>query len=361
VPNRRTAWRRFIGIGIVLATTSYGVVATQPDRRALNHQSAEVETAASQVLESPSQGSRAPNPESPVPRVDAVELMRVARTLSSPEMQGRRTGTEGGRRARQFIQSAFSTIGLEPFGTSGYEQPFSFVRSSVKGFLLPGRPWQTRYPEAANLVGRVPGTDRQAKSLVVSAHYDHLGVINGVVYPGADDNASGIAAMLAVARYAHAHPLRHAVVFAAFDAEELDLEGSRAFVQHPPVPLSAIALNINFDMVSRNDRNEIVAAGTYHYPWLLPMLEGVRRGSAVKILFGHDRPTRNAGPPEDWTMQSDHGSFHKAGIPFVYFGVEDYADYHQPTDTADKIDPVFFANAVEMLVDAVLTLDRRLP
>jgi Zn-dependent M28 family amino/carboxypeptidase len=227
--------------------------------------------------------------------------------------------------------------------------------------LLPGRPWKTSYQDAANVIGRVPGTAARAKTLVVSAHYDHLGVVGGTMYPGADDNASGVAAMLAAARWVHAHPLRHPVIFAAFDGEEEGLQGSAAFVRRPPVPLTAIAMDVNFDMVSRNDRNEIVAAGGYHYPWLTPILEEVRRRSAVKILFGHDRPMSRAGMVEDWTLQSDHGSFHKAGVPFVYFGVEDHPDYHQPTDTADKIDPVFYLNVVNMLVDVVVTLDKELP
>jgi hypothetical protein len=337
--------RRFIGVAVVLAATTYGAVATRIEQRALRQQSAAISVAAAT--------SR---------RIDAASLMRDVRALAAPEMEGRRTGSEGNRRARRLIVSAFREIGLEPLGgASGYEQPFSFVHSSVKGFLLPGRPWKTAYPDAANVIGRVAGADPRAKALVVSAHYDHLGVADGVPYPGADDNASGVAALLAIARVVHAHPLRHPVVLAAFDGEELGLEGAKAFLQHPPLPLSAMALNVNFDMVSRNDRNEIFAAGTYHYPWLTPILEEVRRQSAVKLLFGHDRPMRTSGMVEDWTLQSDHGAFHEMGVPFVYFGVEDHPDYHQPTDTADKIDPAFFTRVAEMLMDAVLAIDRTLP
>jgi Zn-dependent M28 family amino/carboxypeptidase len=177
------------------------------------------------------------------------------------------------------------------------------------------------------------------------------------MYPGADDNASGVAALLAIARYVKAHPLTHPVLFAAFDGEELGLSGSKAFTERPTRPLRDIALNVNLDMVSRNDRNEIYAAGTYHYPWLKPLVEDVQRRAAVKILFGHDRPGTG---DDDWTLQSDHGSFHRAGVPFVYFGVEDHPDYHQPTDTPDKINPVFFRTVVNMLLEAVLTFDREI-
>jgi Zn-dependent M28 family amino/carboxypeptidase len=152
--------------------------------------------------------------------------------------------------------------------------------------------------------------------------------------------------------------LRHTAVFAALDAEELGLQGARAFLDRPIVPASRIAIDVNLDMVSRSDRNQIYAAGTYHSPWLVPILEDVRRRAAVTLLFGHDRP--GSGTLDDWTMQSDHGVFHQAGVPFVYFGVEDHPDYHKPTDTADKIDPAFYRNVVEMLLDAVLALDVKL-
>jgi Zn-dependent M28 family amino/carboxypeptidase len=79
------------------------------------------------------------------------------------------------------------------------------------------------------------------------------------------------------------------------------------------------------------------------------------------LLFGHDKPAALAGGVDDWTTQSDHGAFHAAGIPFVYFGVEDHADYHRPTDTPEKIDATFLRHAAETILDAVITLDRSLP
>lgn len=296
-----------------------------------------------------------------VHRVDVRRLMADVTTLSSARFEGRRTGTAGGRAARQFIRDAFATIGLEKVEPDGYDEPFSFTHRSLRGLVLPGRAWKTDYPDAANLVGRVRGTSARAGTLVISAHYDHLGVQDGRVYPGADDNASGVAAMLEVARYVERHPLRHQALFVAFDAEELGLQGARAFIRMPPVPLSSVALDINLDMVSRNDRDEIFAAGTYQHPSFRPILEDVQRRSAVRILFGHDRPIRTAGLVDDWTMESDQGVFNEAGVPFVYFGVEDHADYHQPTDTADRIDPAFFGPVADMILDAVLTFDRDLP
>jgi hypothetical protein len=331
--------RRTLALGVIAAAAIYASVATRVERSAI-------------AAQRPAVAAAAPS------RIDRDQLMRDVRTLAAPAFEGRRTGSTGSLAARRFIRDAFGSIGLSPAGTH-FLQPFEFVYSSVTGLVLPGRTWQTTFGDAANVVGIQAGSRSDARTIVVSAHYDHVGIRDGVLYPGADDNASGVAALLAIARYVRAHPLSHRVVFAAFDAEELGLEGAKAFLRAPPVPLSSIALNVNLDMVSRNDRNEIFAAGTYHTPSLKPIVEEVQRRAAVKVLFGHDRPMTRAGMVDDWTLQSDHGVFHKAGIPFLYFGVEDHPDYHKPTDTADKIDPTFFGNVVEMLIDVVVTADQR--
>ena len=193
---------------------------------------------------------------------------------------------------------------------------------------------------------------------VVSAHYDHLGIRDGQIYPGADDDASGVAVILELAAFCQKTPFRHTILFAAFDAEERGLQGAKAFLVKPPVPKDRIALNVNLDMVSRSDKREIFVAGTYHYPDLKAPLEEVAKRAPITVLFGHDKPVAIAGGVEDWTNQSDHGPFHAAKIPFVYFGVEDHADYHKPTDTADKINRGFFVDVAETILDAVLALDR---
>ena len=320
---------RWLSSLVLVLTLSVGAVTTLPSRNGVAAQSARVETAGEN-------------------RVSASELMRVVTELASPRYEGRRSGTPGGRAARAFVRTAFAEIGLDPAGTSGFEQPFRLARSPQAS------------DEAANLIGAVKGTTAGSRTLVITAHYDHLGVRNGVVYPGADDNASGIAALLAVARHVKAHPLRHPVLIVALDAEELGQQGAKAFLARPPRPIRELALNINLDMVSRNDRNEIFAAGTHHSPWLMPILDEVQRRARVKVSYGHDRPATGRGARDDWTMLSDHGAFHQAGIPFVYFGVEDHADYHAPSDTAEKVNPAFFRNVVERVLDAVITLEREI-
>src|SRR5690606_17653456 len=158
----------------------------------------------------------------------------------------------------------------------------------------------------------------------------------GEIYHGADDNASGSAALLELARHFAASPPRNSVVVAALDAEEMGLRGARAFVANPPIPLDSILLNVNMDMVGRNAAGELYVAGTYHCPFLGGLVDAVAGRSGVTLLRGHDEPTLPAG--DDWTLASDHGAFHAEDIPFLYFGVEDHPDYHRPTDTFENID-----------------------
>ena len=279
-------------------------------------------------------------------RVDSERLMSAVTTLADPKFEGRAAGSPGGVAARAWILERYKAIGLHPVSGS-YVFPFKFSRKSMTA--LDG--------EGANVVGMCLGKDPKLPYFVVSAHYDHLGIRDGVVYPGADDNASGVAIILEVAAYCQKNPFRRSIVFAAFDAEEGGLNGSRVFVATPPVPKQRIALNVNLDMVSRSDKREIFIAGTYHTPALKAPLEAVARRAPITVLFGHDRPKAIAGGVDDWTNQSDHGPFHAATIPFVYFGVEDHADYHKPTDTADKISRGFFVDVAETILDAILQLD----
>jgi Zn-dependent M28 family amino/carboxypeptidase len=182
-----------------------------------------------------------------------------------------------------------------------------------------------------------------------------VGVRNGEVFNGADDNASGTAALLAIADYFVKNRPQHSIMFVAFDAEEVGLQGARAFVANPPVAKEAIALNINMDMISRNDAGELYVAGTYSYPQLLPFVERAIPNAEVKLIAGHDRP--GVGSGYDWTSQSDQGAFHAARIPFLYFGVEDHADYHRATDDFERIQLGFYTRAVRTITSVARLID----
>ena len=277
--------------------------------------------------------------------IDAEQLLADVRTLSSDEMEGRGAGTPGGARARAYVAERFKQVGLKPFGAS-YLQPFKFT---------PRR--ETAEREGANVVGYVGGSSRPERFLVVTAHYDHLGVRGGQIYNGADDNASGVAGLLAVARHFARRPPRHSIIFVAFDNEEGGGGGAKKFVAEPPVPLKSVVLNVNLDMVGRSDKGELYAVGARHYPFLKSYVERVAAQARVRLLQGHDDPALGSG---DWTFQSDHGAFHRAGVPFVYFGVEDHADYHRPTDDFERITRDFFTRAAETVLAAVELFDAEL-
>jgi Zn-dependent M28 family amino/carboxypeptidase len=271
-------------------------------------------------------------------RVDPARLMADVEALSAPAMEGRRTGTPGNQRARAFILERFRALGLKPVGAS-YEQPFSSGDAA-----------------AANLVGMVRGTARPDEYLLVTAHYDHLGVRNGALHPGADDNASGVAVLLQAAAHVARHPLAHSVVFIAFDSEEQGLRGAKHFVANPLVDLKRIRLMLNLDMVSRNDAATIYASGTSYHPELKELVTRAAEGRKLTVRFGHDRPSKEKGG-EDWTNQSDQGPFHAAGVRTLYYGVEDHADYHKPTDTADRIPRPFFAEVAELVLQTLTLAD----
>jgi len=283
--------------------------------------------------------------------LDSARLIEDIRTLAADSMEGRRTDTPGSARARAFLLRRFEEVGLQPIGER-FEQEFRFDAPDGRSF------------RGVNLVGRVLGAEHPERYIVVTAHYDGLGRRDGEIYNAADDNASGTAALLAIAERLRAEPPRHTVIIAALDAEEgsvlggRGLQGARAWVGSPPVPLDRVLLNVNMDMISRNDRDEMYAAGTYHTPDLLPWVERVAGRAPLTLRTGHDRP--DLPPGDDWTMASDHGAFHEAGIPFLYFGVEDHPDYHRPTDTFENIQPGFYVRAVRTVLDFVRVADESL-
>lgn len=279
--------------------------------------------------------------------LNPASLIADVEALTTPAMAGRGTGSPGGKLARAHVAKRFADIGLAPIGKD-FVHPFSFTLRNGK-----------RYDDAANVIGTLRGTTDPDRWLIVSAHYDHLGEVDGKVYPGADDNASGVAAMLAIAAHFKANPPKHSVLFVSFDAEEIAIRGARAFVDKPPVPLEKITAILNLDMVSASASNEIYMAGTHHRPWLKPYVEEAAGRSKVKILYGHDQPP-TMSKLQDWTISSDHGPFHLKGIPFVYFGVEDHPNYHQPTDTFANFNREFFLRVVPLFVDVATVMDREL-
>lgn len=280
-------------------------------------------------------------PRASLPAIDSARMVTNLSKLAHDSMAGRGAMTPENAKARTWLAGELRRTGLSPLG-QGFVHPF----------VMPGRSTGDSI-RGANVVGLVPGTRFRDRVIVVSAHFDHVGTRNGQIFNGADDNASGTAAVLELAAHFAAHPLAHTMAFALWDAEEVGHVGSRSFVAAAPTPLANIVANVNLDMVSRNDRDELYAAGTYHYPAMRPILDSLVPYSAVTLRFGHD----SGGGQNDWTGQSDHASFHAVKIPFVYFGVEDHPDYHRPTDDFERIQPGFYVRAVRTIGGFLERLD----
>jgi Zn-dependent M28 family amino/carboxypeptidase len=275
-------------------------------------------------------------------KIDRNTLLNDVKTLSSDSFEGRKTGSAGNFKAADYITNRFDKIGLKSYNEN-YKHPF-IIRNrrneQIKGI---------------NLIGYIKG--KSEKVIIISAHYDHVGVNNSEIFNGADDNASGVAAILASAKYFSENKPNNTLLFIAFDAEEMGLQGAYSFLNNPPLSKELIKLNINLDMVSHNDKSELYAAGTFKTPAIKDIIQHADHQTGISIKFGHDQPDMGK---DDWTMQSDHGPFAKENIPFLYFGVEDHVDYHKPSDDFENINPNFFYSASTAILKSIISLDKNL-
>lgn len=269
---------------------------------------------------------------------DSSKLLKRLEILSSDRFEGRQTGEKGNDLARTFIIEEFQDINVKGLNDI-YEHPFSF-ESRGKGI------------DAKNILVEVKGTKFSDKYIVISAHHDHLGIRDGKIYNGADDDASGVAALLSFAEYLYKNPPKHSVILAAFDAEEMGLRGAKQFVE--TFDNSKIVANLNMDMISRSSRNELYVVGARYNDRLKTIIKSFKNPTASKLLEGHD----GSDGKDDWTMASDHGPFHNAGIPFLYFGNEDHAAYHRPEDDFKDITPEFYVNSVRIILSIFKSIDK---
>ena len=276
---------------------------------------------------------------------DAQQLLKDLEILSADDMQGRRVATPGGEKARAYVVERFKASGLAPLGAS-YEMPFVIAGGRTGGAETTG----------VNVVGRIEGTRHPSRHIVVTAHYDHIGVRNGDVFNGADDNASGTAALFALAKYFSARKPANSLLFVAFDAEESGLRGANAFVAKPPVPVESMIINLNMDMIGRDPKDLLYVAGTTPQPFLKPFIERIAAKAPVKLTMGYD----SSAFKENWMGQSDHAAFCRAKIPCLYFGVEDFENHHKATDDYATMTHGFYVRAVETMVRAVEEFDANL-
>jgi aminopeptidase YwaD len=265
-------------------------------------------------------------------RAGARALLLVSDTLPSLEATAASVRIISGT-----LTAAAADALLAPTGASVARLRDTLAqRRAPASMALPGARVELRVAleladrNAVNVIGILPGADPAlaGEALVLGAHYDHLGFTNGAVYPGADDNASGTSVVVGLARaFAAAGPRPRTVVFALFGAEEIGLVGSGRYVRAPAVPIDRTAAMLNFDMVGRLRHGSLTIGGVESGAKLRDVVSEAVRASGLKASL-RDSPY---GP-------SDHSQFYGAGAPVLFFHTGPHADYHKPTDTADKID-----------------------
>ncbi|MBJ7447219.1 MAG: M28 family peptidase [Brevundimonas sp.] len=287
--------------------------------------------------------------ETPVATVPTAAWQQQAlddiRILSADDMAGRDTGSAGGQMARDYIVGRLEALGVAA-PPVGRFQPWEAQNR--------GKTWN-----GINVIGLIPGTRVTDKYIVVTAHYDHVGTQEGLIYNGADDNASGVATMLALAADLKRQAPEHSVLIVGFDGEEHGLLGAKHFVEAPPVPLTSIAMNLNFDMTARAETDgKLWVTGTYQNPQFRPILEGIPANGSVSLAFGKDTP-QDTGT-DNWVEASDHGPFYRAQVPFLYLGVNYHADYHRPSDDFERITPAVFISSTELAIASFRALDQNL-
>jgi hypothetical protein len=259
------------------------------------------------------------------------ELKTYVDVLADDTLEGRETGSRGGRAAANYLFKAFEKLGAAPAGEGGtYFQSFNAA--------------------SRNVVAIVEGSDARLKdqAIVIGAHYDHVGYGNarnsygptGYIHNGADDNASGVAGLLEVLDAVKTLPTppRRSILFACWDAEEGGLHGSRHWVSKPTVPISQVVLDINMDMIGRMKNGHLEILGSRTAPGLRRLVSEANGEGPTTILF-------------DWKLKpdSDHWPFYEHRVPFLFFHTGLHGDYHRPSDDAHLINHDGLAAATRII------------
>lgn len=264
-------------------------------------------------------------------QVDEKRIRAHITYLAADSLEGRAPGTRGEELAIRYIEKAFTQCRLKPLGSKGFQQVFDYTerghvhQKDGNGISRTGK----------NVIGFL---DNQAeKTLVIGAHFDHLGHEDGrgsslaadpkgQIHNGADDNASGVAGLLELARIFSQNKEKVNFLFMAFSAEEAGLIGSKHWLDHPTLPLEKIPAMINMDMIGRlrDSSNSLIVGGVGTSPLWIPMLEKINPGFMLKY------DTAGMGP-------SDHASFYLKDKPVLHFFSGTHSDYHKPSDDVEKI------------------------
>lgn len=260
--------------------------------------------------------------------------------IASDEMEGRDTGTKGQKKAGNYLISQYTKAGISfPEGAADFYQriPSASLSSRRNGNL----------PDSENIWAFIKGSEKPEEVLVISAHYDHIGIKNGKIHYGADDDGSGTVAVLEIAKAfqkakEEGHGPKRSILFLHVTGEEHGLLGSKYYSENPLFPIANTITDINIDMIGRRDdlhkdSNDYVyiIGSDYLSSDLYTICEDANK-NFVNINLDYTFNDRN--DPNRFYYRSDHYNFAKKGIPSVFLFNGVHADYHKPTDTPDKIE-----------------------
>jgi hypothetical protein len=299
-------------------------------------------------------------------RVDLDVVREGLTALAHDSMEGRRTGTAGARRAARWIAGQMQQIGLVAAGDSGYYQRVPLAWREINGrqrlALLPSLDGMDSVPAErrvmdANVAGLIRGSDPALRDevVVVGAHYDHIGIVAPVdgdsIANGADDDASGVIAVLEIARAMARGPApRRTVVFIAFTGEEVGLLGTRYYIEHPTVPLEQMAAQFQIEMIGRPDS----LAGGSGRAWLT----GYERSTMGDMLRDNGIPiVPDPRPSQNFFERSDNIAFARRGIPaHTLSSFNLHSDYHRVTDDVDRVDFEHMTAVIQASLEATRQL-----
>lgn len=300
---------------------------------------------------------------SPAERPDSVMVRQDIEILASDSFGGRRTGTPGNEKAARYISERMAAMRLEPAaGTAGCGAGCAagYLRSFTASVASHAGP--PVVVSSKNVVGIIPGTHPTLANeyVVIGAHFDHLGNstesamdpgAGNAIRNGADDNASGTAAVLALARRFAYKPAQRSILVVLFSGEEQGLLGSARFVEAPPVPVAQMAAMVNFDMVGRMREDKLLVFGFGTAGEMRGIVDSANTAGLRLSLI------------PDGTGPSDHSSFYLKQIPVLHLFTDSHEDYHRATDDADKINiagEVKVIDLAERIVRNIADRQRRL-
>jgi hypothetical protein len=271
--------------------------------------------------------------------------------LSSNDLGGRKIASEGNIMAQQYIISQLVSSSIRPLNNE-YQHKF-IIKNHFNEI------------EGHNIIAMIPGSGNIESYIVLSAHFDHIGKKGNKIYNGADDNASGTSALLAFGQHLIENPLKHNVILLFTDGEESNLRGAKAFVKDHQRTMSNVVLNINLDMISGNKRTtklRFLSRGINNFLSEANIEDLKRLQNSFDIPIKKGFRLKKSGRQErvNWLMASDHGIFHRAGIPFIYFGVGTHKNYHQQSDTFGNVNHKFFHMATNAIYQQLIFIDRNI-